>query len=178
LKQAGLRFEIRPSDWPEQALPGEAPAALAERLAREKALAVARTLGSGPHCCVVGADTIVVLGEAVLGKPVDVEHAVSLLSRLAGRRHRVITGVAVVDSTSLSVISCSVESVVEMRPADEFEIRAYVATGEPMDKAGAYALQGEGRKFVREVVGSETNVIGLPLAETLDLLRAIQRGSR
>jgi septum formation protein len=106
----------------------------------------------------------------VLGKPEDPEHAARLLGRLVGRRHRVITGVALVDSKELVTTGLAVTSVVSMVPATAEEIHAYVATGESLDKAGAYALQGEGRRFVAGVEGSESNVIGLPLAETLELL--------
>jgi len=172
LARAGLRFEVRPSGVDESALPGEAPRALAERLAREKALDVARALGPQPAHLVLGADTIVVLEGEVLGKPRDPEHAVTLLRRLLGRSHRVITGVALVESAELRVRALSVESRVTMRAAEEPEVRAYVATGEPLDKAGAYAAQGEGRRFVLGIEGSESNVIGLPLEETLALLAA------
>lgn len=172
LTRAGLSFEVWPSGVEETPLPGEAPRALAERLAREKALDVARALGPRPSRLVLGADTLVVLEGDVLGKPRDPEHAVTLLRRLLGRRHRVITGVALVESAELRVRALSVESHVTMRAAEEPEVRAYVATGEPLDKAGAYAAQGEGRRFVLGIEGSESNVIGLPLEETLALLAA------
>jgi septum formation protein len=171
LERAGVSCEVRPAAVDESARPGEAPIELAERLARSKALAVARGLAGGDRSWVLGADTIVVIDGEVLGKPVDAEHAVSLLRRLVGREHRVLTGVALVASDSLEVRALSVESRVAMRPADESELRAYVAGGEPLDKAGAYAVQGEGRRFVARIAGSESNVIGLPLEETLALLR-------
>jgi septum formation protein len=120
---------------------------------------------------VLGADTLVVVEDRVLGKPENPEHAVALLCSLLGRCHRVITGVALADSQDLRVRDRAVESTVEMRCAGEDEVRAYVATGEPLDKAGAYGFQGQGRRFVVRVTGSETNVIGLPLEETLALLR-------
>ncbi|MBW2275257.1 MAG: septum formation inhibitor Maf [Deltaproteobacteria bacterium] len=170
LSRAGVEFEVIPADIPELQREGEAPRAFAERLAGEKALAVAQRVGPAPRRWVLGADTIVVLGDAVLGKPDDPEHAVQLLSRLVGRRHRVITGVALVDSEGLRSEGLSVTSEVSMHPASADEIRSYVATGESLDKAGAYALQGEGRRFVDRVEGSESNVIGLPLAATLELL--------
>jgi septum formation protein len=109
----------------------------------------------------------------VLGKPLDARHAEALLRRLAGRTHLVLTGVAVAASDGLAVRSTTVASRVTMRAASDEEIRRYVATGEPLDKAGAYALQGEGRRLVDSVEGSESNVIGLPLDETLALLRAV-----
>ncbi len=171
LTRAGIAFEIAPADIDERAHPDEPPRELAERLAVEKALAVARRVGPRPRRWVLGADTIVVVDGDVLGKPDDEEHAVALLTRLVGRDHTVVTGVAVVDSERLTPRRLSVESRVAMRGAELDEIRAYVAGGEPLDKAGAYAVQGEGRRFVRRVDGSVTNVIGLPVDETLALLR-------
>jgi septum formation protein len=171
LERAGVRFEVIPAGVEESPLAGEAPAQLAARLAREKALAVAGRLGPDPARFVLGADTIVVLGESVLGKPQDPGDAESMLSRLVGRTHRVLTAVVVVRSHDLVWRARTVESRVRMRPAELDEIRAYVATGEPLDQAGAYAVQGRGRRFVAEIAGSESNVIGLPLDETLDLLR-------
>jgi septum formation protein len=171
LRGAGVAFEVRPADLDERARPGEPPAALAARLAREKATAVARAVGPVPPRLVLGADTIVVLGDDVLGKPADPDDAVRLLARLVGRTHRVLTAVAVIVSAGLATRERLVESRVTMRPAGLDEIRAYVATGEPLDKAGAYAAQGAGRRFIERIEGSESNVIGLPLAETLALLR-------
>lgn len=172
LARAGVAFEARPADVDERPRVGEAPRALVARLARAKALAVARRLGRAPPRLVLGADTIVVLDGAVLGKPADADDAARLLGRLVGRVHRVLTGVALVESEQLEAWEALVESRVWMRPAGADEIRRYVATGEPLDKAGAYAVQGEGRRFVDRIEGSETNVIGLPLDETLALLRA------
>lgn len=172
LSSAHVPFEVRPASIDETPAAGEAPADLAGRLAREKALAIARQLRDGPVRVVLGADTIVVLDGEVYGKPRDDTHAAALLSRLTGRTHRVITAVAVTRSDTLAVREARVESQVSMRSATDAEIRAYVATGEARDKAGAYAVQGEGRRFIVRLEGSETNVIGLPLEETLALLRA------
>lgn len=172
LTRAAVRFVVEPADIEELSRPGEAPAALAERLAREKAAHVAaRPERRGE--VVLGSDTIVVLGGDVLGKPRDTAHARELLGRLVGREHEVITGVAVgrEGDAGAEWHSCTVRSRVTMHAASADEIERYVATGEPLDKAGAYAFQGEGRRFVRSVEGSETNVIGLPLEETLELLR-------
>ena len=171
LARAGIRFEVAAAGIEERARPGEAPEALAARLACEKALAVAQRLGSAPSRLVLGADTIVVLEGDVLGKPVDASDAEQLLGRLVGRAHRVLTGVAVVASDRLVPASRVVESRVVMRSASSEEIRRYVESGEPLDKAGAYAAQGEGRRFIARIEGSESNVIGLPLDETLALLR-------
>ncbi len=166
-----MRLEIRVADVPEVRAAGEAPESFARRLAREKALAIAQKVGRSPRRFILGADTIVVLGDSVLGKPRDADHAFELLNRIVGREHRVITAIALVDSGSLVVRDAAVASRVRMRTAAESELRDYVKTGEALDKAGAYALQGRGRRFVSEVVGSESNVIGLPLEETLELLR-------
>jgi septum formation protein len=172
LTRAGVAFEVCPADVCEGVRPGELPIACARRLARAKALAIAGRVGRSPRRLVLGADTIVVLDGEVLGKPRDPDHAVQLLTRLTGRRHRVITAVALAASDTLEVRDAAVESEVVMRAADERELREYVATGESLDKAGAYAAQGEGRRFIERIQGSESNVIGLPLAESLALLRA------
>ena len=172
LERAGVRFEVRIPDVPEEREPREAPESFALRLALAKALAVARRLGPAPTRVVLAADTIVALGDDVLGKPRDEREALSHLRRLAGRRHRVLTAVAVVDSRRLVARHALVESGVTLRAADAEELAAYVETGEPMDKAGAYAAQGQGRRLISRIEGSETNVIGLPLDESLALLRA------
>ena len=172
LARAGVAFEALAADIDERARAGEEPPAFALRLACEKARAVATRVGAKPRRIVLGADTIVVIDGDVLGKPVDPEDAARLLGRLVGREHRVFTAVAVLASDrSEHTASCVVASRVAMRAASEAEIRRYVATGEPLDKAGAYAAQGEGRRFIERIDGSETNVIGLPIEETLALLR-------
>ncbi len=170
LARAGLRFEVLPAHVAEEPRPGEPPRALVERLAAQKAAAVRDRLPARPRRLVLGSDTVVVLGPDVLGKPRDPEHAVAMLRRLAGRTHSVWTGVAVAATGAGTLRVRSVESRVTLRPAEESELRTYVASGEPLDKAGSYALQGEGRRLVSRVEGSESNVIGLPLEETLALL--------
>jgi septum formation protein len=172
LAGAGVRFEVIPADVEEVPREGEPPRALVERLASEKALAVSVRLPARPRRFVLGSDTVVVIDDDVLGKPRDEAHAVHLLRRLVGRTHTVWTGVAVVTTGEAEPRVTSVASRVTLRPANEAELRRYVAGGEPLDKAGAYALQGEGRRFVSRVEGSESNVIGLPVAETLALLAA------
>jgi septum formation protein len=174
LTRAGLDFVVICPEVDEAAHPGESPAELATRLAAGKALAVARDLPRN-GALVLGADTIVVLDDRVLGKPRDAEDAVAMLQSLAGRVHRVITGIAVADPGQEDARTRAVESSVQMRSAGEDEIRAYVALGESLDKAGAYALQGEGgRLFVTAVEGSESNVVGLPLEETCALLDEVR----
>lgn len=176
LAAAGIDFEIQPADIDESPRLGESPVTLAERLARGKAETVAERLRgeAAPARPVLGSDTIVVAGEGesevVLGKPRDEAHAVELLSKLVGTQHRVITAIAVAWTDGRATRSKSVTSRVEMRSATQAELEAYVAVGESLDKAGGYALQGEGRRFIVGVEGSRSNVIGLPLEETLALL--------
>ena len=170
LRRAGIRFEVRPADIPEVEQPGETPSAFAQRLAHSKALAIAKQIGASPPRLVLGADTIVVLNGEVFGKPRDADHALELLERLTGREHSVITAIALVESVALRTWQAAVTSRVEMRAVDRDELIAYVATGESLDKAGGYAVQGGARSFVTRIHGSETNVIGLPLDETVDLL--------
>jgi septum formation protein len=121
---------------------------------------------------VLGADTMVVLGGQVLGKPADDADAMRMLRHLSGREHRVVTGIAVVDARSGSVRSSSVTSTVRFRTLSDGEIGRYVATGEPRGKAGAYAIQGIGAGLISALEGCFTNVVGLPLCETARLLRA------
>jgi len=177
LTQAGVKFVAIPPQIDETMRLDESPTALARRLAVEKAEAVAADLAPEDERLVLGADTIVVIGDEVLGKPRDAEHAVRMLSRLVGHRHCVITGVAVARRGGHATSSLAVETQVSMRDADEDELRDYVASGEPLDKAGAYAIQGEaGERFVTSLEGSRSNVVGLPLEETLALLDAAAGG--
>jgi septum formation protein len=167
LRQLGVRFEVVPSDTPETPLPGELPADFARRVAREKAIDVARRR---PGTVVVGADTVVVLDGEIFGKPRDGADARRMLRRLSARVHRVLTAVALVDAAG-AVDVIGVESEVEFRALTDAEIDAYVATGEPFDKAGAYAVQGGAGHFVTRLTGSRSNVVGLPIEEVADLLR-------
>lgn len=156
LRSAGFAFEVSVPAVDERPFPGEDAAAMVERLAAVKANAVGRL-----EAAVIGADTTVVLDGAVLGKPADPDDAMSMLASLAGRSHVVLTGWAVLLGER---IASGVErSVVHMREIEEAELRAYVESGEPMDKAGAYAVQEEGGRFVVRVEGSRTNVMGLPM---------------
>lgn len=174
LAREGIDFEIVPADIPELQRAGEAPGDLAIRLASEKALAVAERIGTEPARWVLGADTIVIIDGKVLGKPTDAADAEHLLGQLKGRTHSVITGFAWANSGNLSVHCQSEESRVSMIDVSAEEIRDYVATGEPMDKAGAYAVQGMGGKLVERVDGSIDNVIGLPVKEVLASLASLR----
>ena len=170
LRNAGIVFEVQPADIPEDALPGEAAKDCAERLAREKAIAVAR---QRPHDCVLGADTVVVVGGQydgqLLGKPSDAADAARMLRLLSGREHQVITGVCLVVSGQRSVASQTTS--VTMSEITEKEIADYVASGEPMDKAGAYAIQGIASRWIPRIEGDYSNVVGLPLALVFRMLR-------
>jgi septum formation protein len=162
----GLALEVRPARTDEARRPGEAPEAYVRRVAAEKAAAVEGAL-------VLGADTAVVLGGEVLGKPRDEADARRMLRALSGSVHRVLTGVCVRRATPPAESEALVATEVLFAPLTEAEIAWYVSTGEPLDKAGAYALQGAGGAFVVEVRGSVSNVVGLPLRETAGLLRGL-----
>lgn len=168
LRLIGLPHTVRPADIDESARPGESPRALAERLAREKAGSVAR---SEPDALVIGSDTIVVIDGDVLGKPRDDAEAASMLARLAGRTHTVLTAVAIAHHGEMR--SDVVEVGVTFHPLTPEEIAAYVATGEPRDKAGAYGIQGYGATIVRAVEGDYFAVMGLPLQRLVRMLAAV-----
>ncbi len=164
LRKLGVRFSVLVPAVDERPLPGELPGPHVRRLALAKARAVAR--GLAPGCgaqWIVGADTVVVLDGRILGKPRDAGDAEGMLARLSGRTHEVLTGVALVPTAGGRARTAVVRSRVEMKPFGDAAIRRYVAGGEPLDKAGAYAVQGRGRHLVARVSGSLTNVIGLPL---------------
>jgi septum formation protein len=162
-------FAVTVSGASEALAPGLAPEVQAMALAERKARAVAETLDNG---LVLGADTVVVLDDELLGKPADDAEAASFLRRLSGRPHEVITGLALVDAATGWCERRSVSTTVRMRAFGEPEIAAYVASGEPHDKAGAYAIQGHGAALVAGIAGCYTNVVGLPLCEVASLLVA------
>jgi septum formation protein len=166
LRNAGIPFEVQPADISENPLPGEGAKECAERLAREKALSVA---SQRPQDCVLGADTVVVVDGQILGKPSDAADAARMLRRLSGREHEVITGVCLVVSGRWSVASETTS--VTMSGISENEIADYVASGEPMDKAGAYAIQGVASRWIPRIAGDYCNVVGLPVALVWRMLR-------
>jgi septum formation protein len=172
LRNAGIPFEVQPANIAEDALPGESAKACAERLAREKALTVA---GQRPHNndndIVLGADTVVVVDGQLLGKPADAADAARILRMLSGRKHQVITGVCLVVSGKPSVSSET--TVVTMNELTDQDIVDYVAGGEPMDKAGAYAIQGIASRWIPRIEGDYGNVVGLPVALVFRMLREI-----
>ena len=184
LRTLGIPFSVRTPDVDERPLPGERPDAHVRRLALTKARDAVRGLDSGSGArWALGADTVVVLDGEILGKPRDARHARAMLGRLAGRTHEVLTGVALVPvgergpGARRAPVFCArartavVRSRVTMRPFDGPAIDRYVASGEPLDKAGSYAVQGRGRRLVVAVEGSLTNVVGLPM-ERLERLLA------
>ena len=167
----GLDFEISPAHIDETIKDGETPVAHAMRLAGEKARAVARGLTDG---LVIGADTIVVIDGDILGKPGSEDGAARMLRRISGKVHTVITAFTVIDASIVDgggkEETVAVESEVAIKKLTDKEISDYVATGEPMDKAGSYAVQGTGSFMVEGVKGSYTNVVGLPTDELLEAL--------
>ncbi|HXH09938.1 MAG TPA: Maf family protein [Alphaproteobacteria bacterium] len=167
LAATGLTFEILPADLDESPHPGESAETYVRRLALAKAQAIAR---HHSDAIVLAADTTVTIDGLLLGKPQSPEEARWMLRRLRGREHAVVTGVAVMapetNHSAMEVIS----SRVQMRPFAMTTIEWYLASGEPLDKAGAYAIQGLGAALIERVEGSYTNVVGLPLTETLSLL--------
>jgi septum formation protein len=191
LRNAGIPFVVQAAGIDEKPIAGESPRDCAERLAREKALAVFQ---SRPHDYVLGADTIVVVDDTILGKPRDANDAVRMLRMLSGRMHAVITGVCLVGavgsgqlpvgsktgSGATSVVAAfekiaSETTLVNMCRLSDDEIHEYVATGEPMDKAGAYAIQGIASRWIPRIEGDYSNVVGLPVALVWRMLR--ERGA-
>jgi len=164
LTNAGIAHVVRPANVPERVLPGESPREHVERLAREKAWAVA----AGAEEIVLGADTIVVAGGLILGKPVDADDARRMLRLLSGGVHEVMTGVCLRRGTR--AVSEVEVTRVRFVPLTEGDIEGYVASGEPMDKAGAYAIQGRAGKFIDRIEGCYFNVVGLPIALVWRLL--------
>ncbi|MGB8013553.1 MAG: Maf family protein [Terriglobales bacterium] len=168
LRCAGISFEVLPADIPEEPLAGEGARECCERLAREKALAVA---GQRPGDVVLGADTIVVVDGLILGKPSDAADAARMLRLISGRVHSVITGVCLVAGGQWSVGSET--TLVSVSEIPESEIDLYVASGEPMDKAGAYAIQGMASRWIPRIEGDYSNVVGLPVALVWRMLREV-----
>jgi septum formation protein len=172
LKLLGVTFDTMPSEIDETTELTDAPE-LVEFLAQAKAQHIANQLAlhDGGDTLVLGADTVVVLGNDILGKPTTREHAYQMLMRMSGRHHRVLTGVCVLSlRTGESLVKHEVSSVF-FRSLDPAEVRTYAKTEEPMDKAGAYALQGAASAFVDKVDGCYSNIIGLPMPLTVKMLR-------
>ncbi len=179
LTQAGFSFQVQSISVPEERRPGEDPMHLAQRLAREKAEAVLRArtdaldASGGDPLLILGADTIVVCDSEVLGKPANDDDALRMLRLLAGRTHRVLTGVCLL---SPHAVETAVESTyVTMLTLTDEEIRAYIATREPEDKAGAYAIQGRAGRWIPRISGCYFNVVGLPIALVTAMIEAARK---
>lgn len=168
LKQIGLEFDIFPADIDEGSISGTDPQDIVEKLSCEKANDVGRRLSPG-HL-VIGADTIVVMGDSILGKPQSQNHAAEILRTLSGGWHEVITGLTVLDTSTGKVRTESEKTRVKMKVISDNNIAAYIATGEPMDKAGAYGIQGMGALFVEKIEGCYFNVVGLPIQRLGNIL--------
>jgi septum formation protein len=175
LTQAGYRFQVEASSVAESRRPGEDAIRFATRLAREKAEEVfARHESSAERLTVLGADTVVVCDGEVMGKPVDAAEAARMLLLLSGRTHQVVTGVAVVWAPGSAEVAAELTQVT-MRTLLPQEVSDYVAGGEPMDKAGAYAIQGYAGRWIPRISGCYFNVVGLPLALVTSLLEGAQQ---
>ena len=173
LEQIGVLFQVHSADIDESVLPGESPQSYVARLSEEKALAV---LQHYPDKVVLAADTSVVVEDQILGKPADTQDAIDTLKMLAGQNHQVLTGVSLVSNAGSELGQQKLETIVTTTqvyflPLSEQDIQGYVATGEPMDKAGSYGIQGKAAIFVDRIEGSYSNVVGLPLAQTGMLLK-------
>ena len=171
LRNAGFTFEVIPPEVAEDNPGNEAPAMLVERLALDKAEAVAGRFHRQDNVVVLGADTVVVVDSTLLGKPASPAEARQMLERLSDRTHEVITGVALVEPETARRTVAHETTRVFFRPLEPQEMEDYVATGEPLDKAGAYAIQGGASRFVTRVEGCYFNVMGLPVALVDRLLR-------
>ena len=171
LANAGLPFRVLSSAVDESLHPGETPAALVQRLANDKAdLVTARAVGPA---IVLGADTVVVLDDKILGKPHSTEEARHMLQQLSGRTHSVLTGVALVRLPDGERRQFTESTLVHFRPITEEELSSYLATEEPYDKAGAYAIQGQAGRYIPRIEGCYFNVVGLPLSRVLSELKTL-----
>lgn len=166
LKNAGIEFIVRPADIPEVPLPGESPRAFGERMALEKATTVRDSV---PNSVILAADTVVAVENEILSKPEDAADAARMLRRLSGRNHLVITAVCLL-SESMEDVRAETTTV-HFAAMSEHDIAEYVATGEPMDKAGAYAIQGRASRWISKIEGDYYNVVGLPVDLVWRMLR-------
>ena len=168
LRSVGLKFKIIPAHINENGLAGESPRQHVKRLAREKAMVIAKKY---PEAWVLGADTIVVIDSIVLGKPEIKTQARKMLQKLSGREHKVFTGFTIAHVAAEIYRTKVIQSAVQFKTISPKEMDWYVASDEPYDKAGGYAVQGQGACFIKSIRGSYTNVIGLPLCEVLEVLK-------
>jgi septum formation protein len=167
LEQAGLTFSIVPSDFDESSVAMSDPESYVETLAKSKAIDISE---KHPDSWVLGADTIVLIDNSILGKPGSKDEARSMLKQLSGKTHQVITGYCLCCQTKNDIISETVKTDVRFKTLSDAEIEWYIQTGEPFDKAGAYAIQGIGTFLVKSINGSYANVVGLPVCEVIEFL--------
>jgi septum formation protein len=167
LERAGLRFSVIPSEFDEASISASTPDDYVRRLAVEKARDIGR---KHPECWVIGADTVVVVDNGILGKPASPSEARGMLQRLSGRTHQVLTGYCICRMSGTRSFADTVRTDVHFKALSNDEIEWYIATGEPLDKAGAYAIQGIGAFLVKRINGSYTNVVGLPVCEVIEVL--------
>ncbi len=170
LRQIGIRFTSGPADVDERVRPGEPPETYAVRVAVDKARVAAGRAGTG---IVIAADTIVVSGSEILGKPVNAQDAERMLMMLSGNAHRVITGLAVMDASAGKLLTGTSVTDVWFRDLSAEEIASYISSGEPLDKAGAYGIQEKGALFVKRIEGCYFNIVGLPLSLLGELLKEV-----
>jgi septum formation protein len=168
LEKIGLKFTVVPSDYPEDLRSDLKPESLVKAISLGKATRVAKNY---PNAIIIAADTIGVIRGKIIGKPHTAAEAIKMLQTLSGKSHRVITGLTIIDSSTNKIHTCSVETRVYMREMSREEIQNYVNTGEPLDKAGAYAIQGLGSIIVEKIIGDYYNVIGLPLNALAESLK-------
>lgn len=167
LEQAGLTFSIIPSDFDESSVTISDPELYVKTLAKSKAIDISK---KHPDSWVLGADTIVLIDGSILGKPGSKDEARSMLKQLSGKTHQVITGYCLCCQTKNNIISETVKTDVRFKTLRDAEIEWYIQTGEPFDKAGAYAIQGIGAFLVESINGSYSNVVGLPVCEVMEFL--------
>ena len=170
LREIGLQFDVIPGDVNEDFLLDELPVDYVTRMSRTKSCIIAEKM---PDSWVLGADTIVIIDGEVLGKPQTRENAREMLKKLSGREHCVITGFTIVKKSARIMVSQTVESSVVFKTIEMDELEWYINSPEPYDKAGAYAVQGMAGYFVKEIHGSYTNVVGLPLTEVVTVLKEV-----
>ena len=171
LAKLGKPFDVRPAGTEESVTPGTTPVQAIQQIARQKATAVAAADKS--EMLVIGADTAIILGDEIVGKPCDREDALRMLRQLRGKTHQVVTGLAVVETPSGNCAVSQVTTAVSMSFYTDREMEEYVSSGEPYDKAGAYAIQGAGGELVESIQGCYLNVVGLPLCELSRMLSAV-----
>lgn len=170
LEQVGLNFIVEVSDYEEKSIPGVSPSEFVETLSLEKANAVAKNHNDA---IIIGADTIVVLNSQILGKPKTKQDAREMLKKLSGNTHSVFTGFTIIDTVNKRTITNHVETKIRFKNLSEEEIRAYIETGEPMDKAGAYGVQDKGALFVEHIEGDYSSVMGLPIVKIFEILKEL-----